>query len=177
MHYYLIPRPLKIPLPLSSSGPTLSRQWFIVHDHWQWFIVHDHWQWFIMRDHWQWPGSSCMITGIGSSCMITGSGSSCMITGNGSSCMITGNGSSCMITGSGSSCMPTGSGSSCMVGVHRWGRGGGRVPTLFLQTTSLCRLRRLTNECRLEDKNTCDFSLFKQNSGGGGAFPMWSPPS
>ena len=34
-------------------------------------------------------------------------------------------------------------------------------------STSLCRLRRLTNECRLEEEqNTRDFPLFKPKSGG-----------
>ena len=38
-------------------------------------------------------------------------------------------------------------------------------------STSLCRLRRLTNECRLEEyKNTRDFPIFEQKSGGGGYF-------
>ena len=47
---------------------------------------------------------------------------------------------------------------------HRSGGGTGHDAI----STSLCRLRRLTNECRLEEyKNTPDFPIFKQKSGGG----------
>ena len=54
------------------------------------------------------------------------------------------------------------------MGVDRWGDGGVRPDAI---STSLCRLRRLTNECRLEEEqNTRDFPLFKPKSGGGGHF-------
>ena len=57
-------------------------------------------------------------------------------------------------------------------GTGRGGGGGGGVPTLFLQAC----VRRLTNECRLEeDTDTWDFPLFKQKSERG-TFLMWSPP-
>ena len=42
--------------------------------------------------------------------------------------------------------------------------------------TSLCRLRRLTNECRLEGDKTHEIFHFLSKKVGG-TFPMWSPPS
>ena len=46
------------------------------------------------------------------------------------------------------------------------GRGGGGTRPDAI-STSLCRLRRRTNECRLEEEqNTRDFPLFKPKSGG-----------
>ena len=57
--------------------------------------------------------------------------------------------------------------------MHPWaliggGTGGGGWVRPDAISTSLCRLRRLTNECRLEEEqNTRDFPLFKPKSGGG----------
>ena len=52
------------------------------------------------------------------------------------------------------------------MGVVRWGMGVGVRPDAI--STSLCRLHRLTNECRLEEEqNTRDFPLFKPKSVGG----------
>ena len=53
------------------------------------------------------------------------------------------------------------------MGVNRWGDGGGGGARPDAISTSLCRLRRRTNECRLEEEqNTRDFPLFKPKSGG-----------
>ena len=48
------------------------------------------------------------------------------------------------------------------------GGGGAGVTRPDAIPTSLCRLRRLTNECMLEEEqNTRDFPLFNPKSGGG----------